>query len=231
MRATIAIAASLVASAAFAEPRILVFGDSNSWGWSPVASGFPAERYADDVRWPGVLSAELARSGLAATVVVDGLSGRTVATAYPEPQNGIDGASFAGLPFVAAAVAAELPLDLVVVMLGTNDARSDLALTPQDVASDLAALVARINALNGGVMTPYPVPSVLVVAPPAVGDTSRTPIAGVMEDGAARSNAIANAIIAAGQAEGFAPELLLAEQEHPLCQSLVHPALVKNHSS
>jgi lysophospholipase L1-like esterase len=191
------------AIAAPAEPRILVYGDSNSWGWSPVETGFPAERYPDAVRWPGVLEAGLAMAGVEATVVVDALSGRTVATAYPEPQNGIEGAAFAGLPDVAAAAAAELPLDLVIVMLGTNDARSDLGLRPEDVGRDVAALVSRVSELNGGVFTPYPAPAVLVVAPPAIGDTSRTPIAGVMEDGPAHSNAIADAIVVAGAAGGF----------------------------
>jgi lysophospholipase L1-like esterase len=108
-----------------------------------------------------------------------------------------------GCPDVAAAAAAELPLDLVIVMLGTNDARSDLDVPPRDAGRDVAALVARLEALNGGVSTPYPAPAVLVVAPPAIGDTSRTPIAGVTEDGATRSDAIADAIVAAGVTAGF----------------------------
>lgn len=192
-----------LATIASAEPRILVYGDSNSWGWSPVETGFPATRYPDDVRWPGVLAGLLAEAGTNATIVVDALSGRTIATAYPEAQNGIDGQAFAGLPDIAAAAAAELPLDLVIVMLGTNDARSDLAVEPAAAARDITAMVARLSVLNGGVGTAYPAPQVLVVAPPAIGDTSRTPIGGVTQDSDVRSNAIADAIVVAGAEGGF----------------------------
>jgi lysophospholipase L1-like esterase len=155
------------------------------------------------VRWPGVLEAALAEAGTEATVVVDALSGRTIATPYSEAQNGIDGAAFAGLADIAAAAAAELPLDLAVIMLGTNDARSDLAVEPDAAARDIAAAVARVGALNGGVGTAYPAPQVLVVAPPAIGDSSRTPIGEVTQGSGARSNAVADAIVAAGAAGGF----------------------------
>ena len=35
---------------------ILCFGDSNTWGFIP---GSDCERYAPDVRWPGVMAADL----------------------------------------------------------------------------------------------------------------------------------------------------------------------------
>ncbi|TJZ88326.1 hypothetical protein FA743_20120 [Paracoccus gahaiensis] len=38
--------------------RILVYGDSNTWGYIPVESG-PTGWYDADVRWPGILQAEL----------------------------------------------------------------------------------------------------------------------------------------------------------------------------
>ncbi len=39
--------------------RILVFGDSNTWGWIPVERGYPTTRYAAGERWPGVAQAAL----------------------------------------------------------------------------------------------------------------------------------------------------------------------------
>lgn len=199
-----ALAAALLGASATAEPRVLAYGDSNTWGWVPSPEGYPAERHPDDVRWPGVMEAALeAALGEDVTVVVGGLSSRTVATPYPEPVNGISGEAFAGLPDIAAAVASELPLDLVVVMLGTNDARSDVASEPEAVGRDLTALVSRIRETAGGVATPYPAPAVLVVAPPAIGDTSATPIAANTEGSDPRSEAIADAIVAAGAHEGF----------------------------
>ena len=35
--------------------RILVFGDSNSWGWTPREDQEPTVRWGENVRWPGVL--------------------------------------------------------------------------------------------------------------------------------------------------------------------------------
>jgi lysophospholipase L1-like esterase len=191
------------ALASHAEPRILVFGDSNTWGWIPDAKGFPSQRYPDHIRWPGVMQLQLRKRVGPTSVVVNGLSGRTVNRAYPEAQNGIEGEEFNGLARIGAAVAAELPLDVVVVMLGTNDARSDLATPPETVANDLVTLVNRIRATNGGVGTNYPAPQVLVVVPPAVTDTSKTPLSGIMTGADTRSAAIAAAIVAKGPSAGF----------------------------
>lgn len=186
-----------------AEPRILAYGDSNTWGWVPTAAGFPSVRHPDAVRWPGVMEAALEASLGDVTVVVDGLSNRTVNTAYPEPQNGIAADAFIGLRDIRAAVAAELPLDLVIVMLGTNDARSDLAVDPATVGADMIRLVEEIRTLNGGVATTYPTPRVLVVAPPAIGDTSATPISGVTVGSSERSRAVTAALTKAGAEAGF----------------------------
>jgi lysophospholipase L1-like esterase len=196
-------AIAMSATACFGEPRVLTFGDSNTWGWIPDAKGFPSQRYPDNVRWSGVLEAVLRNSDASATVVVDGLTSRTVNTAYSEAQNGIDGQAFNGLATVDAAMASALPLDLVVIMLGTNDARSDLESKPDAVADDISKMVQRVRSINGGVGTTYPAPKVLVVAPPAIGDTSKTPISGIMKGSGEKSKQITQAIVAKGKADGF----------------------------
>ncbi|WP_052272449.1 GDSL-type esterase/lipase family protein [Leisingera sp. ANG-M7] len=195
--------ALLSAGIAAAEPRILVYGDSNTWGWVPAEAGFPSTRHPDSVRWPGVMESALEDAVGDATIVVDGLSGRTVNTPYPEAQSGIPGAALSGLEDVRGAVASALPLNLVVVMLGTNDARSDLAVAPAAAGANMARLVDEIRSINGGVATSYPAPSILVVAPPAIGDTSATPISGVTEGSQERRRAVSASIIAAGAASGL----------------------------
>jgi lysophospholipase L1-like esterase len=89
-----------------------------------------------------------------------------------------------------------MPLDLVVIMLGTNDVRSDLKRTPQQIAEGLARLVDVVQGSAGGVLTPYPAPHVLVIVPPRLQDTSRTPINGVMQGARAKSQALADAVSA-----------------------------------
>jgi lysophospholipase L1-like esterase len=126
-----------------------------------------------------------------------------VNTTYPEAQNGIDGRQFSGLARIDAVVAAALPLDVVIIMLGTNDARSDVATSSEAISRDITAMVERISAINGGVGTSYTAPKVLVVAPPAVGDTTKTPIGGIMQGAQKRSADIASAIVAKGAASGF----------------------------
>lgn len=90
------------------EKRILCYGDSNTWGFLPGGAG----RLCADQRWTGVCRREL---GEGYTVVECGLNGRT--TIYDNPnvkfRNGAD-----ALPF---ALLENMPLDLAVLMLGSND--------------------------------------------------------------------------------------------------------------
>ena len=39
--------------------RIMLYGDSNTWGWIPVKEGFPSTRYDEATRWPGIFRAGL----------------------------------------------------------------------------------------------------------------------------------------------------------------------------
>lgn len=71
-------AAMALSALAQEEPvRILVYGDSNTWGWVPTETGYPTVRYPDEVRFAGVMEAAL---GDGFEVVVDGLSNRTTNT-------------------------------------------------------------------------------------------------------------------------------------------------------
>ncbi len=192
----------LAASAAADTVRnILVFGDSNTWGWVPQATAFPTERYPRGTPWPDVMAAAL---GPTTRVVVDALSGRTVDVDYPAPQGSVPGDGFNGARALPAAIARELPLDLVIVMLGTNDVRGDLDRSPEMIARGIAGLAAMVRGAAGGVYTTYPAPALLVVVPPPVEDTSRTPIHGVMDGAQGKSRALAPAVQAALEGTGVA---------------------------
>lgn len=64
------------------------------------------------------------------------------------------------------ALASHLPLDLVIIMLGTNDTKFYFHRTPYEIANVMGKLVGQVLTCAGGVGTPYPAPKVLVVAPP-----------------------------------------------------------------
>jgi lysophospholipase L1-like esterase len=142
-----------------AERTIVCFGDSNTHGAPPDGG----ERFPRDVRWPGVLAVEL---GPGFHVVEEGLNGRT--TRYDDP----DVAGRNGSRYLVPCLHSHEPVDLLVLMLGTNDLKRDLGATAPGVARNVGHLVdlAR-ESLAGAGGTP---PRILVVAPPPL--TGPTPL-------------------------------------------------------
>jgi lysophospholipase L1-like esterase len=149
--------------------RIMVFGDSNSWGFVPCAANELTTRYDATTRWPGVMAARL---GSAVEVVEEALSARTTDLDDLQmdlPSAHLKGATFNGAKLLPAIVASHLPLDLVIIMLGTNDLKTRFKRSAQEIAVAALGLVKLIEECAGGVGTIYPAPKVLLVAPPPLG--------------------------------------------------------------
>lgn len=139
------------------EKSVLCFGDSLTWGWVPKEPPVPSERFPRDVRWTGVLAATL---GSGYRVLEEGLSGRTTTADDPTDPR------LNGSRYLPAALATHLPLDLVILMLGTNDTKAALGRSAFDIATGMSVLVGQVQSCAGGVGTSYPAPRVLVVSPP-----------------------------------------------------------------
>jgi lysophospholipase L1-like esterase len=103
------------------QKSILCYGDSLTWGWIPVTEGAPTLRYPYRDRWTGAMAAHL---GEEYHVVEEGLSART--TSLDDPND----PRLNGSAYLPSALASHLPLDLVIVMLGTNDTKSYFRRTP-----------------------------------------------------------------------------------------------------
>ncbi|MCW4114591.1 SGNH/GDSL hydrolase family protein [Aurantimonas sp. MSK8Z-1] len=88
---------------------VLAYGDSLTWGRDAATAGRHA--YAD--RWPTRLATGLGEDVL---VIVEGLNGRT--TAYDDPTIAEERNGATILPTL---LATHQPLDLIVILLGTND--------------------------------------------------------------------------------------------------------------
>jgi len=88
--------------------NILCFGDSNTWGYTPGT----AVRYDLNIRWTGVLQNEL---GAGYRILEDGLNART--SVYEDPWSPWR----LGKDALPMALVAQKPLDLLVLMIGTND--------------------------------------------------------------------------------------------------------------
>jgi lysophospholipase L1-like esterase len=196
-----AIATVLIVPAAFAGPkRVLVYGDSNSWGWIPIAKGIPTQRYGPADQWPEVMRAKL---GSDYEIVIDALSGRT--TDVDDLTAPMTGAALNGATYLPAAIAAHTPLDLVVIMLGTNDTKAMFKRTPFRIALGMGHLVGIVQSsgqMFGGGWYTYGAPKVLVVAPPPMAKQTVFSEIFVGDVGVQRSKGLAAAYRAIAQASG-----------------------------
>lgn len=145
--------------------RILCYGDSNTWGCGPTLQP-PAPRHPTDSRWPRVLGAEL---GPYCEVIEEGLNARTTDTQDPM-QPLITGAGVDGAAYLPACLASHLPLDLVVIMLGTNDLKAHFARSPLRIALGAGRLLDIVQRIDGGIGTQYSSPAVLLICPPPLGE-------------------------------------------------------------
>lgn len=137
--------------------RILCYGDSNTWGHIPETGG----RFAPEVRWPGVLQRAL---GPGYTIIEEGLCGRT--TVWNDPIEGHKN----GREYLIPCLASHTPLQVVVIMLGTNDLKHRFSLTAYDIAEGAGALVDIVYGSSTG--SDGRAPKVLLVAPPPLSTLS-----------------------------------------------------------
>jgi lysophospholipase L1-like esterase len=168
-----------LATTCFADPfRIVAYGDSITYGWIPNANP-PSTRYGPEDRWPGALQKEL---GPNYQVIEEGLDGRT--TDALDPTSTISGAQLDGSAYLPACLASHLPLDLVIIMLGTNDLKPVFNRTPLRIALGAAHLIELVNTLNGGIGTTYKNPKVLLICPPPLNpEIDNGPVFGAMFKG------------------------------------------------
>lgn len=131
---------------------ILCYGDSNTWGYDPATE----DRYPLEQRWTSVLAHALGRDYL---VIPEGLNGRT--TVWPDP---VEGEYKSGKTYLLPCLESHHPIDLVVLMLGTNDLKHRFGLSAWDIARAAGTLV-EIIFLSPFGPEGMP-PQVLLVAPP-----------------------------------------------------------------
>ncbi|MFM8594875.1 MAG: SGNH/GDSL hydrolase family protein [Chloroflexota bacterium] len=106
---------------------IVCYGDSNTYGADPSSPG----RFSRDVRWTGVLAKLL---GKEYHIVEEGLNGRT--TRWDDPiELGRN-----GLTTLQPILESHNPIDLVTIMLGTNDLKARFNLNASDIAQSAGAL-------------------------------------------------------------------------------------------
>ncbi|MEE0920245.1 MAG: SGNH/GDSL hydrolase family protein [Lachnospiraceae bacterium] len=134
--------------------NILCFGDSNTYGYNP-ANGM---RYSEDVRWTGKLQSLL---GKEYHVIEEGCNGRT--TVFDDPfeewKKGAD--------YLKPCLNTHKPLDIVIMMLGSNDLKKHFNASAEQIAQGAEILVKEIISFTD--LKQGFVPKIILVSPPEIG--------------------------------------------------------------
>lgn len=108
--------------------RILCYGDSNTYGYIPAGMG---RRYDEQTRWTALLQKKL---GTDYTIIEEGCSGRTTDIDDPDAvwKNGMKG--------LHISLHSHRPLDMIILMLGTNDLKTTFRRDAKTIAASAASL-------------------------------------------------------------------------------------------
>ncbi len=143
---------------------VLCYGDSNTYGYVPETG----MRYPRDVRYPGRLQLLL---GDDHTVIEEGCNGRT--TIHDDPIDGWKN----GLDYLKPCLYSHKPVDIVILMLGSNDLKASFHLTADNIAEGAGQLVDVIQSFTAEKQG-Y-VPKIILVSPPELGsDIKSSPFYG-----------------------------------------------------
>lgn len=142
--------------------NILVYGDSNSYGFISHSMDYQTaryKRYSFEQTWAGVLQSKLGQN---THVILEGLCGRTVNVDDP------DRPEVNGLKHFLPTILSHNPLDLIIIMLGTNDTKYLYHATPQSITDSLREMtkLAQKRAYNLNGLAP----EIMIIAPPQFAD-------------------------------------------------------------
>ena len=137
---------------------VLCFGDSNTHGTLPLKELGQSDRLGAEDRWPGVVRATL---GMDWTIIEEGLPGRTTVNDDP-----IEGAYKNGAIGLEIALHTHKPVDLLIIMLGTNDLKQRFSKPASDIALSVKKLIEIAHGNPAGPAGTQP--SILIVCPPPI---------------------------------------------------------------
>ena len=139
--------------------HIVCFGDSNTHGYcaDPADCADGGDRFNETERWTCLLQQQLWPDYL---ILEEGLSGRT--TVFPDALH----ESMSGLDSIYSCLMSHEPVDLLIIMLGTNDTKERLGANAAVIGIGLERLVMKAKTVpawrNGQ-------PRILIIAPPHIG--------------------------------------------------------------
>ena len=149
--------------------HVLCFGDSNTYGYcaDPHDCADGGIRFNEDERWPCVLQKLLGDEYL---VIEEGLPGRT--TVFTDPLHESMDALSVAYPILMS----HANLDLLIIMLGTNDTKDRFCASSACIGLGMERLVRKCMSVE---CWGEKKPNVLIIAPPHIGEELNDPCMGV----------------------------------------------------
>ncbi len=141
--------------------RILCYGDSFTWGYKPLSKHL---RIPSNERWTGVLQNLL---GDEYEVIEEGLNSRTLTS--EDTRSGKEGRR--GDAYLIPCLDTHDPLDLVILMLGTNETKHVFNYFAEEIGLILEEKFVK-TILNRGSQFRGTTPKLLLIAPPVINETS-----------------------------------------------------------
>ena len=169
-------------------PVLLTYGDSNTHGTPPIVDPDLYQRFDRSVRWP-----MRAARALGWELIEEGLPGRTAQ--FDDP---VMGAHMNGRVGLQIALNSHGPIDVLTIMLGTNDVKARFGASAEWITGGIAGLVDM--ALDAVVQRRHGGFRVLLICPPPV--LEQGPFAGQFHGGRARSLALPQLYRDLAQARG-----------------------------
>ncbi len=135
--------------------RILCYGDSNTWGYIPAT----AKRHPVGARWTSLVQEKL---GNKYEIIEEGLNSRT--TILDDPKH----VGKNGKTYLTPCLQSHDPIDLVVLMLGTNDMKERFNRSPEQIVGGVEELINDIDEIE---YDEGKAPKILLMSPPLIDES------------------------------------------------------------
>ena len=141
--------------------NILCFGDSNTWGYDPATQ----TRFPNNIRWTGVLQSLL---GDNFNIIEEGLNGRTTnVNEREEHALGYYRDFRSSMDLISILIETNSPIDLLVVMLGTNDLKNNFNQSSNNISTNMKLVCEAI--INNDYFNSKPI---ILVSPTHINESS-----------------------------------------------------------
>lgn len=139
--------------------HIICLGDSNTHGYCPDPDDChnPYQRFDESARWPMLLQSAL---GWGYQVIEEGRNGRT--TVFPDPLT----PGLTALEYLHPCLKSHEPVDLLIIMLGTNDTKERFGANAFVIGKGMERLIREAKQVD---CWGDKAPNILLMAPPAIG--------------------------------------------------------------